>query len=73
MNNYERALIALTGLEALAEERREAIAARILIVIEESHGGHGMSEEEIGALDEELRSRVGSDEEIEAVFRNLLR
>lgn len=73
MTLYEQALLALTSLEHLAEERREAIAARILIVIEESHGGQGMSGEEIDALDEELRGRVGSDEEIEAVFRKLLR
>ena len=73
MNNYERAVAALASLEALADDRREAIAARILIVIEESHGGYGMSEEEIAALDEALRGRIGSDEEIEAVFRKLLR
>lgn len=73
MTAFERALALLTSLEALAAERREAIAVEVIAVIEAAHGGAGMSDEEVEALDGQLRERLGSDEEIEAVFRKLLR
>ena len=73
MTAFARALAMLTSLEALAEERRDAIALQVIAVIEAAHGGAGLSDDEIAALDGELRARLGSDEEIEAVFRKLLR
>jgi hypothetical protein len=75
MSQLQRALQALAGLEALAEERREKIAGLILAIIEEHAGGADLTLEELEALEAELRldDRIASDEEVETLFRNLLR
>ena len=75
MSVYHRALAALTSLDALAPERRDAIAALVLEIIETQTGGAPLSAEELADLEARLHApgRVASDEEVEAVFRTLLR
>ena len=75
MSAYERALAALASLEILGEERRETIAVAILALIEAHTGGGPLEREDFAALDEALRAedRVASDEEVEALFKTLLR
>jgi hypothetical protein len=74
MSAYERAVAAMVSLEALADERRETIALAILAAID-AHTGAPLSSDEFSAVDARLREEghVGSAEDIESVFRTLLR
>ena len=75
MSALERAMAALASLEALAEERREAIALHVLALIEAHAGGVELSAEDLAALEADLQEegRIATDEEVEAVFKTLLR
>jgi hypothetical protein len=75
MTVYERALAALISLEGLAPERRDQIAVAVLSIIETHTGGEALAPEALAALEAQLRApgRIASDEEVEAVFRALLR
>ena len=75
MSAYERARAAFDSLAALNEERRERIALALLDIIEVQTGGGALSCEDFAALDAALSAgeRIGSPEEIEALFKTLLR
>lgn len=75
MSSYVRAMTMMASLEALAEERREIIAERVIAVLVELAGGVELSEEEFAALEARLvqEDRLPSDEEVEAMFKTLLR